>query len=164
MPQKDGKEAGEIGSMPEEVTGQPRRIVLKQLSWRNTFASLRHRNFRLFFSGQLISLIGTWMQNTAQGWLVYETNRLKDSARSRGGRRLDSDDALIDLGWLGGRSAFQTPHHPVHSVQHDGFGIFVFHLWFGVVGFGPGKSSFLLPWEAVLWHSICPPVKPSWWK
>jgi MFS family permease len=72
MPQNDGKEAGEIGSMPEEVTGQPRRIVLKQLSWRNTFASLRHRNFRLFFSGQLISLIGTWMQNTAQGWLVYE--------------------------------------------------------------------------------------------
>src|SRR5580765_8982095 len=72
MPQKDGKEAGEIGSMPEEVTGQPRRIVLKQLSWRNTFSALRHRNFRLFFSGQLISLIGTWMQNTAQGWLVYQ--------------------------------------------------------------------------------------------
>lgn len=34
------------------------------------FASLRHRNFRLFFTGQLISLIGSWMQNTAQGWLV----------------------------------------------------------------------------------------------
>ena len=35
-----------------------------------TFAAFRHRNFRLFFIGQLISLIGTWMQNTAQGWLV----------------------------------------------------------------------------------------------
>jgi MFS family permease len=35
-----------------------------------TFAALRHQNFRLFFIGQLISLIGTWMQNTAQGWLV----------------------------------------------------------------------------------------------
>src|SRR5690348_3129768 len=33
--------------------------------------SLRHRNFRLFFGGQLISLIGTWMQNVAQAWLVY---------------------------------------------------------------------------------------------
>jgi MFS family permease len=33
--------------------------------------SLRHRNFQLFFSGQLISLIGTWMQNIAQAWLVY---------------------------------------------------------------------------------------------
>jgi MFS family permease len=34
--------------------------------------SLRHRNFRLFFSGQLISLVGTWMQSIAQSWLVYE--------------------------------------------------------------------------------------------
>jgi MFS family permease len=33
--------------------------------------SLRHRNFQLFFGGQLISLIGTWMQNVAQSWLVY---------------------------------------------------------------------------------------------
>ncbi|HET7873358.1 MAG TPA: MFS transporter, partial [Terriglobales bacterium] len=33
--------------------------------------SLRHRNFQLFFSGQLISLIGTWMQSVAQSWLVY---------------------------------------------------------------------------------------------
>jgi MFS family permease len=33
--------------------------------------SLRHRNFQLFFSGQLISVIGTWMQNVAQSWLVY---------------------------------------------------------------------------------------------
>jgi MFS family permease len=35
------------------------------------FRALRHRNFRLFFSGQLVSLIGTWMQSTAQLWLVY---------------------------------------------------------------------------------------------
>ncbi len=33
--------------------------------------SLRHRNFQLFFGGQLISLVGTWMQNVAQAWLVY---------------------------------------------------------------------------------------------
>src|SRR3954451_6676989 len=33
--------------------------------------SLRHRNFQLFFSGQLISLTGTWMQTVAQSWLVY---------------------------------------------------------------------------------------------
>jgi MFS family permease len=33
--------------------------------------ALKHRNFQLFFSGQLISLIGTWMQNVAQAWLVY---------------------------------------------------------------------------------------------
>ncbi len=36
-----------------------------------TLRALRHRNFQLFFSGQFISLIGTWMQNIAQSWLVY---------------------------------------------------------------------------------------------
>ncbi|WP_084658913.1 MFS transporter [Thermogemmatispora onikobensis] len=36
------------------------------------FRALRHRNFRLFWFGQLISLIGTWMQTTAQAWLVLE--------------------------------------------------------------------------------------------
>jgi MFS family permease len=39
--------------------------------------ALRHRNFRLFTVGQTISLIGTWMQQVAVGWLVY---RLTDSA------------------------------------------------------------------------------------
>ena len=43
------------------------------MAWR----ALRHRNFQLFFSGQLISLIGTWMQSVAQSWLVY---RLTGSA------------------------------------------------------------------------------------
>ena len=72
MPQKKGQPTRALATVPEEVTGQPRRVVLKHLLWSRTFASLRHRNFRLFFAGQLISLIGTWMQNTAQGWLVYQ--------------------------------------------------------------------------------------------
>ncbi|HJX01105.1 MAG TPA: MFS transporter [Terriglobales bacterium] len=38
----------------------------------SAFRALRHRNFQLFFGGQLISLIGTWMQNVAQSWLVYK--------------------------------------------------------------------------------------------
>lgn len=42
-----------------------------------TFRALRHRNFRLFFTGQGLSLIGTWLQQVAMGWLVY---RLTDSA------------------------------------------------------------------------------------
>jgi len=38
-----------------------------------TFASLRkHRNFRLFFTGQVISVSGTWMQNVALAWFVYQ--------------------------------------------------------------------------------------------
>ena len=36
------------------------------------FRSLRYRNFRLFFAGQSISLIGTWIQQTAMPWLVYD--------------------------------------------------------------------------------------------
>jgi len=40
--------------------------------WPAAFAALRHPNFRLWFIGQGISLMGTWMQWVAQGWLVYE--------------------------------------------------------------------------------------------
>lgn len=36
------------------------------------FRAMQHRNFQLFIGGQLISLIGTWMQTTAQLWLVYK--------------------------------------------------------------------------------------------
>jgi MFS family permease len=42
-----------------------------KLRWQAAVRALRHRNFQLFFSGQLISLIGTWMQTVAQSWLVY---------------------------------------------------------------------------------------------
>src|SRR5512147_520297 len=46
---------------------------MQETSMINTiFRSLRHRNFRLFFSGQLVSLIGTWMQNVGQAWLVLD--------------------------------------------------------------------------------------------
>ena len=37
-----------------------------------TFRALQHRNFRLYFAGQLISVAGTWMQVVAQAWLVYQ--------------------------------------------------------------------------------------------
>ncbi len=49
---------------------------LRAFGWPRTFRALRHRNYRLFWSGQTISLVGTWMQIVAQGWLVY---RLTDS-------------------------------------------------------------------------------------
>lgn len=37
----------------------------------NSFPALKHKNFRYFWLGQCISLMGTWMQSTAQQWLVY---------------------------------------------------------------------------------------------
>src|SRR5437660_676269 len=39
--------------------------------FQSTTRALRHRNFRLFFTGQIVSLIGTWMQTVAQSWLIY---------------------------------------------------------------------------------------------
>jgi MFS family permease len=44
--------------------GEPRGVKL-------IFRALQHRNYRLFFGGQGISLIGTWMQQIAMSWLVY---------------------------------------------------------------------------------------------
>jgi MFS family permease len=44
---------------------------------KHIFRALRHRNYRLFFGGQSISLVGTWMQQAAMSWLVY---RLTNSA------------------------------------------------------------------------------------
>jgi MFS family permease len=47
------------------------------ISWRHTFRALRHRNYRFFFGGQLVSLIGTWMQQTAMSWFVYQITNSK---------------------------------------------------------------------------------------
>ncbi len=40
--------------------------------WQRTFAALQYPNYRLWFLGQLVSLVGTWMQMTAQGFLVFQ--------------------------------------------------------------------------------------------
>ncbi|HSB90733.1 MAG TPA: MFS transporter [Anaerolineales bacterium] len=49
--------------------------------WPQALTAMRHRNFRLYFFGQLISLTGSWMQTTAQQWLAY---RLTGSQLSLG--------------------------------------------------------------------------------
>jgi MFS family permease len=60
---------------PESCTG--RQIPAMPALPISPFRALRHRNFRLFYTGQSISLIGTWAQSVAQGWLVLQ---LTDSA------------------------------------------------------------------------------------
>ena len=72
MPAEQTQSPGRVANVPPEVTGQPRRVVVGGVTWRDTFAALKHRNFRLFITGQFVSLIGGWMQTTAQGWLVYQ--------------------------------------------------------------------------------------------
>jgi MFS family permease len=51
--------------------------MLQKIKFPVALASLEHTNFRLFWTVQLISLIGIWMQITAQGWLVYELTSSK---------------------------------------------------------------------------------------
>jgi MFS family permease len=46
--------------------------ILRNFTIRDTFASLKYPNYRLWFFGQLVSLVGTWMQSAAQGYLIYD--------------------------------------------------------------------------------------------
>jgi MFS family permease len=72
MPAEENEPAAHVDGGRPETTNQSRRVAAGRVTWRNTFAALRHRNFRLYFTGQFVSLIGGWMQSTAQGWLVYQ--------------------------------------------------------------------------------------------
>lgn len=64
-----------MAEVPAESGAVQRRVPVGRVSWRRTFAAFRHRNYRLFFGGQLVSLIGTWLQMVAEGWLVYDLSR-----------------------------------------------------------------------------------------
>jgi MFS family permease len=66
---------------------------------------LRHRNFQLFFSGQMISLTGTWMQSVAQAWLVY---RLTKSPLLLGSVGFASQIPVFLIAPLGGITADRT--------------------------------------------------------
>jgi MFS family permease len=76
----------------------------------HTFRALRHRNFRLFIGGQIVSLVGTWMQNVAQAWLVY---RITHSELLLGTAWFCSQIAVFALGPLGGIAADRFPRRKV---------------------------------------------------
>ncbi len=56
---------------PTQLPDAPKRPPAVPVA-AGAFAALGHRNFRLFWFGQLLSLTGNWMQSTAQGWLVLD--------------------------------------------------------------------------------------------
>ena len=65
-------EAAEVDAQGADI---PKLDLPKQDLWSGrlaAFRALRHRNFKLFFAGQLVSLVGTWMQMVAQAWLVLK--------------------------------------------------------------------------------------------
>ncbi|MGA7561561.1 MAG: MFS transporter [Terriglobales bacterium] len=82
----------------EEAAAKKARLP----KWAVTLRALRHRNFQLFFSGQLISLIGTWMQTVAQAWLVY---RLTKSALLLGSVGFASQIPVFLIAPFGGITA-----------------------------------------------------------
>ncbi|MGC2368370.1 MAG: MFS transporter, partial [Candidatus Sulfotelmatobacter sp.] len=130
--------------------------------WQVALRALRHRNFQLFFSGQLISLIGTWMQSVAQSWLVY---RLTGSALLLGSVGFASQIPVFLFAPLGGITAdrFNRRHIVIgtqvasmvlafilaaltllHKVQV--WHVFVLAALLGVVNAFdiPGRQSFLV--------------------
>ncbi|WP_411828098.1 MFS transporter [Luteolibacter sp. AS25] len=59
-------------SIPNTESADLRRQPVGRPGFIEAFSAFSHRNYRIFFGGQVISLIGTWLQTTAEGWLVYE--------------------------------------------------------------------------------------------
>ncbi len=72
--------------------------------------SLRHRNYQLFFAGQLVSLVGTWMQSVAQSWLVY---RLTGSSFWLGMIGFSSQLPVLLLAPIGGAVADRMRRHSI---------------------------------------------------
>src|SRR5687767_1620918 len=74
---KVAAEAVTVGQTSSETLSEPLpRTVFpllgREIPLPSSLRALGHRNFRLFWTGQLISLVGTWMQMIARGWLVLE--------------------------------------------------------------------------------------------
>src|SRR5215472_11495103 len=74
------------------------------------FRALKHRNFQLFFGGQIISLVGTWMQTVAEAWLVY---RLTGSSKLLGLLGFVSQIPIFLLSPAGGLAADRWPRRNV---------------------------------------------------
>src|SRR4051794_32531150 len=72
--------------------------------------SLRYRNYQLFFGGQLISLVGTWMQTVAESWLVY---RLTHSSLLLGLVAFFAQFPVFLLSPLGGVTADRRNRHRI---------------------------------------------------
>src|ERR1700719_760836 len=90
------------------VLTQAKRPAGDEPSWMRGLRAFRHYNYRLYFGGQLISQIGTWMQNIAQGWLVL---RLTGSAFDLGLVTALQGLPILFFALLGGVIADRVPKH-----------------------------------------------------
>ena len=104
------------------------------MNWSQTFSAMRHRNFRLFFWGQLVSVIGVWMQSTAQQWLVY---RITGSQTSLGLVTFINFLPVLLLSLFMGVMVDQYPRRRLILLTQSWFMVLACTLaaltWFGVV-------------------------------
>ena len=102
------------GHHVDEASGSPGVAVLPEAAggrWcRGPFRALRHRDFRLFLFGQVVSLSGTWMQNLAVSWLVY---RLTHSAALMGFVGFINHFPVLVLGPIAGLAADRFPRRRI---------------------------------------------------
>ena len=89
-------------SSNSSIGNTPVSAEAKESRWSVGMSALKHRNFQLFFSGQLISLTGTWMQTVAQSWLVY---RLTGSSLLLGSVGFASQIPVFLMAPVGGMAA-----------------------------------------------------------
>jgi MFS family permease len=87
--------------------------------------AMRHRNFQLFFGGQLISLTGTWMQSVAQSWLVY---RLTGSVVLLGFVGFAGQIPVFLLAPIGGAVADRRNRHRILIATQSAAMLFAFAL------------------------------------
>ena len=87
--------------------------------------SLRHRNFRLFWIGQVISLTGTWMHQAAQGWLVY---KLTDSPFFLGLTGTAASLPILLFTLVGGVLVDRYPKRKIMLITHLLLMFFAFTL------------------------------------
>jgi len=113
--------------------------------WGKVFTALRHRNFRLFFWGQLVSLIGTWMDKAAEGWLVYQ---LTGSKILLGVIAAAGTAPMIPFSFWGGSLADRLPKRSILVVTQTCAMLLAFMEAFLV------WSHLVRPWQIVILSTL----------
>ncbi len=108
-----------------EHDGIDSESTILPIGLRRTFASLRHPAYRIYFTGQFFSLIGTWMQSAALSWLVYE---LTGSKVMLGLVGLVSSVPMVLLSTWGGILADRYPRRTILLICQIALSIQAFAL------------------------------------
>ena len=129
------------------------------------FRSLRRRNFRLFLGGQLVSNLGTWMQNVALAWLVLQVTH---SPFDVGAVSAVQFVPALLFGAYGGVVADRFPKRNLLVLTQSGLALSAATLaTLDLTGTALcGRSTASLSSRARSGPSTCPPARPScprWW-